>query len=177
MPWQECSTMTSRQEFLSLAAGPGCNFSRLCRRFRISRKAGYKWLHRTQENDSFDVRDRSRKPRLSPSRTDAQLEQQVVLMRDQTRWGACKISWCLERDQQLVLAKSTVHSILQRHGRISTPTAQSTNYQRFEQEQPNQLWQMDFKGHFALGNGQRCHPLTVLDDHSRYSLCLQACQN
>jgi transposase InsO family protein len=50
-------------------------------------------------------------------------------------------------------------------------------YQRFEQERPNQLWQMDFKGHFRLGNQERCHPLTVLDDHSRYSLCLQACRN
>ncbi len=36
---------------------------------------------------------------------------------------------------------------------------------------------MDFKGHFALGNRERCHPLTVLDDHSRYALCLQACRN
>ena len=177
MPWQECSIMTSRQEFLSLAARPGCNFSRLCRRFGISRKTGYKWLQRTQQSDGFDVGDRSRRPRHSPARTDAQLEQQVVVMRDQTRWGARKISWCLERDQELVLAKSTVHSILQRHGRIATPTELSTNYQRFEQEEPNQLWQMDFKGHFALGNGQRCHPLTVLDDHSRYCLCLQACQN
>ena len=169
--------MTSRQEFLSLAAGPECNFSRLCRRFGISRKTGYKWLQRTQQSDPCDVRDRSRRPLHSPARTDATLEQEVVSMRDQTRWGARKISWCLKRDQQLMLAKSTVHSILQRYGRITTPAEHSTNYQRFEQEQPNQLWQMDFKGHFALGNGQRCHPLTVLDDHSRYSLCLQACRN
>ena len=40
---------------------------------------------------------------------------------------------------------------------------------RFEHPAPNDLWQMDFKGHFALTNGGRCHPLTVLDDHSRYS--------
>jgi hypothetical protein len=34
---------------------------------------------------------------------------------------------------------------------------------------------MDFKGEFKLGNGQWCYPLTVLDDHSRYSLGLAAC--
>jgi transposase InsO family protein len=50
-------------------------------------------------------------------------------------------------------------------------------WQRFEREAPNQLWQMDFKGHFALGNGQRCHPLGMVDDHSRFALCLQACRN
>ncbi len=57
------------------------------------------------------------------------------------------------------------------------PNSVAGGYQRFEQERPNQLWQMDFKGHYRLGNGERCHPLTVLDDHSRYSLCLQACRN
>ena len=49
-------------------------------------------------------------------------------------------------------------------------------YRRFERAAPNELWQMDFKGHFAAGRG-RCHPLTVLDDHSRYSLGLEACGN
>jgi transposase InsO family protein len=32
----------------------------------------------------------------------------------------------------------------------------------------------DFKGHFALARG-RCYPLTVIDDHSRYNLTLEAC--
>ena len=36
---------------------------------------------------------------------------------------------------------------------------------------------MDFKGWVKLRDGSRCHPLTVLDDHSRYDLCLQACAN
>jgi transposase InsO family protein len=49
--------------------------------------------------------------------------------------------------------------------------------ERFEHPSPNDLWQMDFKGHFAMSSGGRCHPLTVLDDHSRYSLVLAACDN
>ena len=47
--------------------------------------------------------------------------------------------------------------------------------QRFEKPAPNLLWQMDFKGWFGLSDGTRCHPLTMLDDHSRYLLCLAAC--
>ena len=43
MPWQECSTMSLRQEFLGLANQPGSNFSQLYRRFGISRKTGHKW--------------------------------------------------------------------------------------------------------------------------------------
>ena len=34
---------------------------------------------------------------------------------------------------------------------------------------------MDFKGHMPLANGTRCHPLTMVDDHSRYAVCLEAC--
>src|SRR6185312_194066 len=48
---------------------------------------------------------------------------------------------------------------------------------RFEYPAPNLVWQMDFKGHFAVRHGRRCHPLTVIDDHSRYALCLAACAN
>ena len=178
MPWQECSTMSLRQEFLSLASQPGSSFSQLCQRFGISRKTGYKWLQRYQQTGVAGLADRSRRPEHSPRRTAAEIEQQVLAIRDQYGWGARKIKWCLQRDEQTVLAKSTVHSILRRHGRVTPqPNSVAGSYQRFEHERPNQLWQMDFKGHFALGNGERCHPLTVLDDHSRYSLCLQACRN
>jgi hypothetical protein len=36
---------------------------------------------------------------------------------------------------------------------------------------------MDFKGHFALTGRGRCHPLTVLDDASRFNLGLRALGN
>ncbi|MEK7814302.1 MAG: integrase core domain-containing protein, partial [Chloroflexota bacterium] len=45
---------------------------------------------------------------------------------------------------------------------------------RFERPAPNDLWQMDFKGQFPLAQGW-CYPLTVLDDHSRFAVGLQAC--
>jgi transposase InsO family protein len=36
---------------------------------------------------------------------------------------------------------------------------------------PNDVWTIDFKGHFHAGDGTRCEPLTVRDRHSRYGLC------
>ena len=44
-----------------------------------------------------------------------------------------------------------------------------------EHEHPNDLWQMDFKGYIELDSGRRCLPFTVLDDHSRFDLALDAC--
>ena len=74
-------------------------------------------------------------------------------------------------------AVSTVHEILRRNGRIVAPGGGPEALQRFEKPSPNLLWQMDFKGHIALSAGGRCHPLTIIDDHSRYAVGLEACAN
>lgn len=170
--------MTLRQEFLALADQPGVNFSQLCHRFGISRKTGYKWRRRYREKGVTGLADRSRRPQHSPRRSEPAIEKKVLAVRDEYGWGARKIKACLERAGQGPLAKSTVHAILLRHERVTNAPEKTVGaYQRFEKQRPNQLWQMDFKGHFSLGNRERCHPLTVLDDHSRYSLCLEACRN
>jgi transposase InsO family protein len=100
----------------------------------------------------------------------------VLAVRDaHPAWGARKIAHCLRRDGVRAPAVSTVHAILARHGRIVAPVGGPKACQRFEKEAPNLLWQMDFKGWIGLGNGARCHSLTVVDDHSRYVPCLKAC--
>jgi transposase InsO family protein len=158
-----------REEFVMLARQPGANISELCRRYSISRKTGYKWL------DREDLADRSRRPHHSPSRTAAELEAQVLAIRSaHPAWGGRKIAHVLARDQGVQLAPSTVTTLLRRHGLISAAASQAaTAWQRFEHEVPNALWQIDFKGHFAT-DAARCHPLTVLDDHSRFNVVLQA---
>jgi transposase InsO family protein len=105
------------------------------------------------------------------------MEARVVAIRDaHPVWGARKIGRCLKDKGIKAPAISTVHAILCRTGRIDhhAPSA-LRSYTRFEKEAPNQLWQMDFKGPVMLSNGVNCHPLTVVDDHSRFSPCLKAC--
>jgi putative transposase len=95
--------------------------------------------------------------------------------------GARKIANILERHGILVCqgldvpACSTVHAILKRHNRIMSKRGGDPASMRFERPEPNELWQMDFKGSSTLGNGDKLYPLTVIDEHSRYSLCLGAC--
>jgi transposase InsO family protein len=104
----------------------------------------------------------------------------VVQLRQQhPAWGARKLRRLLE-NQGLkgVPAPSTITEILRRHGLLEKDEVPAPGpYKRFERKQPNELWQMDFKGHFAMGDRSRCHPLTVVDDHSRFSIVLQACAN
>jgi transposase InsO family protein len=174
MPWREVSVMEQRREFVRLAMQEGANRRELCRRFGIHPDTGYKWLARWQAKQ--DLADRSRRPHASPQRTDKQIEQRVIAVRDaHPAWGARKIARCLQREGQRPPVVSTVHQILCRSGRVKAPIGGAPASIRFEMTAPNLLWQMDFKGWVRLGNDAQCHPLTVLDDHSRYDLCLQAC--
>jgi transposase InsO family protein len=178
MAWMEKSVTEQRQEFVLLARNAGANISELSQRFGISRKTAYKWLARydPQAPDGA-LQDRSRRPLSSPKHSSFELEQQVLTVRAaHGAWGARKIAWILSHEQGLNVAPSTVNSILRRHGCISEAASQAAKpWQRFEHEAPNDLWQIDFKGHFALSQSQtRCHALTAIDDHSRYNLVLKA---
>ena len=158
----------------------GANVSELCRRFGISRKTGYACLRRFQAGGADALRAASRRPHTSPTRTAASVERALVELRQaHPAWGARKL---LRRLQDLghedLPAPSTGQAILKRYGCIAAQeSAKHTAFTRFERERPNSLWQMDFKGHFGLGDGSRCHPLTVLDDHARFNLALRACAN
>jgi transposase InsO family protein len=178
MPWREVSAMDQRREFVRLAMQEGANRRELCRRFGIHRSVGYKWLARLKSGDT-ELANRSRRPHLSPRRSAGDVERAVLAIRDaHPAWGARKIVHCLIRDGVAPPSVSTAHEILRRGGRIVPPAGgPATPHQRFEKEAPNALWQMDFKGWISLTDGTACHPLTMIDDHSRYALCLQACSN
>jgi len=177
MPFSDRSVQSEREEFCRLASVPDANVRELCRRFGVSPTTGYKWLAIFAEAGSAGLADRSRRPLNSPTRTTAELEAKVLQVRSEHRtWGGRKIRRVLQNEGTApVPAASTITAILRRHGELDGPGAgEPRAFMRFEHAAPNDLWQMDFKGWIELGTG-RCHPLTVLDDHSRYALELEAC--
>lgn len=176
MPWRESSVMTLRKEFVDLARSSE-NFSLLCENFGISRKTGYKWMHRFECNGESGLNDHKRRPINIPNRVHAAMEKAILQVRSQHRfWGGRKIR---RRLQNLgygnVPAASTITEVLKRNGLIDpTESVSHSRFNRFQHPYPNDLWQMDFKGHIQCPEG-RCHPLTILDDCSRFSIALKAC--
>ena len=172
MPWKEVTTMSERRAFIREAVAEDANVSALCRTYGISRKTGYKWLARYRQEGESGLSEHSRRPQHSPTRTAAEVEALIVQARQMhPAWGARKLRrWLADQGHEALPAVSTISAILRRQGLIDLLEAN-------KHAAPNQLWQMDFKGHFQLGNGDCCHPLTVLDDHSRYLVGLQACRN
>jgi transposase InsO family protein len=180
MAWRKRDTMSLRREFVQLASQPDAKMAELCRRFGIARKTGYKWLARFREVGDAGLVDQSRRPRQSPDETGAAVVAAILDVRDaHPAWGGRKIRhYLLDRQHTELPATSTISGILKRHGRISEEASQkAAALTRFERSRPNELWQIDFKGHFAMSAGGRCHPLTILDDYSRYSIGLRALAN
>lgn len=178
MPWKATCLVSMRAEFVELSRVAGVNMSELCKRYGISRKTGYKWRSRHSADGVSGLADRSRRPLHSPTRTEAAVEESLLQLRDEhPTWGGRKLQALLvRRETSEVPAISTITEILRRHGRLSEAEGSKHRaFTRFEHAAPNDLWQMDFKGHFALEDGGRCHPLTVLDDHSRFNIGLRAC--
>lgn len=177
MPWEEVSIMSQRAEFVRLVRSGTLSVRAACRRFGVSRPTGYKWLRRFEVQGPSGLADRSRRPRHSPGRVSAAMEEAILALREAyPRWGARKLYYVGRRQGLPMPAISTVHAVLARHKRIDPHAGRKHRpMQRFERDRPNSLWQMDFKGDFALGGGGRCYPLSVLDDHSRYAVGLSSC--
>ena len=177
MSWRTLTPMSQRLEFVVLATQSGIAFSELCRRFDVSRKTGYKWLTRYKADGAEGLKDRSRCPHHSPKQVAPAMAEVVIALRQETTWCGRKLRRRLQdlghRD---VPAASTCTEILRRASLLETARTCGP-MQRFERQLPNELWQMDHKGDFATQAGPRCHPLTVLDDHSRYNLVLDAAAN
>ncbi len=179
MPWRKSSLMSLRLEFIHLIQTDSIAFRTICGRFNISTKTGYKWLHRYSAEGRKGLHDRSRRPINSPKPTPSAQEATILQIRKaHPVWGARKLHArynTIRHDS--APAVSTIHAILKRNDCINPDSAaKHTPWNRFEAPEPNALWQMDFKGHFQTDNGA-CHPLTVLDDHSRFNIGLIACSN
>lgn len=174
MPWLETDVRDQRIRFVIAASHPDANVTATCRAFGISRTTGYKWLDRhTDARSVVALADRSRRPHRSPRRTDASLTARVIALRDEYGWGGNKLAAMLAREGR-TLAPRTIDRIIAREGLTRPDASPSPAPARFTRAAPNDLWQMDAKGYYPLAQHRRCHPLSVLDDHSRYAVGLYA---
>jgi len=181
MPWSETSPMDQRLQFIADYLRETLTITELCDLYRVSRKTGYKWIDRYLRQGPAGLEERSRKPHVSPNATPDEIVQTFLTVRRRhPSWGAKKLLAIVHKrhPRWALPGRSTVCDILLRHGMVpkkknrrrighpGKPTSQILA--------PNDCWSADFKGHFKMGNGQYCYPLTVTDNLSRYLLGCQA---
>ena len=176
MPWRESTPMDERLRFVQDVHRPGWSIAELCRRYDVSRKTGYKWLAAYEQAGPAGLADGSHRPTTCPHATPPDVVQLILQLQRRYTWGARKVRrLLLDRvPEDQVPTKTTVHRILERHGRVRP---RRRPRRRFHQgppgtpmEQPNAVWTADFKGQFRTGNGVSCYPLTVQDGATRFLL-------
>ena len=171
--WKVRDVVSQRIELVVRVINGGESIAKLSQEYGISRATAHTWLKRYRQENSFTaLQDRSRAPHQVRNRTSRQVEQQVLELRAAERWSGRKIQEVLRR-QGIQIGARTIDRILQRSGCIAEEDQQRPALKRYEREQPNQLWQMDFKGQYRSDSGD-CYPLSILDDHSRYAVGLYA---
>ena len=178
MPWETKTVEKLRKEFIQKAIQKEISLSALCREYEISRPTAYKWIERFKSGEGFS--DRSHEALFKPRKTPAEKEELILYTRQEhPTWGPRKLRRFLcEKGYDELPATSTIADILKRNNCISEEASEAhTPWKRFEKDNPNDMWQMDYKGNFGLCNGMRCFPLTILDDCSRFSLCINAKDN
>ena len=174
MSWETKTVMEQRKQFVLAASAEGANISELCRQYGISRKTGHKWINRADLG--LPLCDQSRRPNRQPSKTADDIEREIIQLRLlHPSWGGKTIRAALEAaGVEGLPSDKTCCNILKRNGLVDpAESAKHKAYQRFEKAHCNEMWQTDFKGDFLLGNGVRCYPLTILDDHSRFSIRIE----
>lgn len=175
MPWKEKGLALMREEFVLRAQKGEKSKSALCKEYGITRRTGDKWIARYEAGESLE--NQSRRPFHSPNKTDEEIEKLIIDYRAEHRAiGAMKIKRILENKGHAdIPSVKTINNILKRNGLITEEASEAaTPYQQFVKSEPNEMWQADYKGYFTLKNGQRCHPLNIIDDHSRYNICSKA---
>lgn len=178
MPWKEKTVEMNREEFVRRALAREKSKSALCREYGISRPTGDKWIKRYETGEG--TKNRSRAPFHTANRINQEMEELIVGARKKEPGiGATKIHRILSNAGHEGLPSiSTVNAVFKRNNLITLEASlAATPNKRFEKEAPNVMWQVDFKGCYVMGDGQRCHSLSLIDDHSRFCLCADAKKN
>lgn len=176
MPWEKVDPVNERLHFVVEARLGRVNFSQLCREYGVSRKTGYKWLKRFEEEGCPDFSDRSRVPLSCPHKTAPEMVRKVLELKEEyPYWGPKKLAVLLASrvDSGPSPVASTIGKILKEHGlvkrrqrkRKSAGRVRTANFR--EAKAPNDVWAVDYKGWFRTRDGKPCHPLTVTDLYSR----------
>lgn len=177
MPWHQTNPVNERLKFVAAAQAGRLSMTELCEQYGISRKTGYKLLGRYERDGPEGLRDHSRAARWHPNQTPAESEAAILRVRKaHPTWGSKKILATLERESALdeLPARSTIDAVLTRAG-VVVPRGRRARRQPsappiVAAHAPNDVWTIDYKGWFLVGDGTRCDPLTINDACSRASL-------
>ncbi len=180
MSWKVKDVQEQRFSFIEEYEREDLSLSALCQSYGISRPTGYKWIERYEQEGLGGLQDRSRAPHHRARAIAEGVKELILAVKAKHGyWGARKIVAHLgaKYPGQEWPAASSVGELLKQRGlttaRKRRQKAERTTEPLAYADEANRVWSVDFKGWFRTGDGQRCDPLTLTDNYSRYLLRCQ----
>jgi len=181
MPWKELNVMSQKKEFVLRAFEKQLNFTELCAEYAISTKTGYKWKERFIKYGLSGLEDRSRKPKTAPNSVSEDFVCEIIHIKLlKPHWGSRKIHriFCSSHNNEDLVSRSSVDRILTKAGFTTKKKRRKRCHperlqQRITPKMPNDVWTVDFKGWWYTPKKEKCEPLTVRDEYSKFILSIK----
>ena len=180
MPWKEVDLMNIRRAFVLESYKEQTSFKDLCCSYGISTETDYKWVKRFEHGGMGSLVDQSRRPHRSPNcLNEDEVCELIRLKQAHKHRGPCKIRQLYEENHGMAPSASSVKQVLDKAGLVKHPKRRPRgNTERLinpaQPTSPNQVWTVDFKGWWLTPSRDRCEPLTVRDEYSRYIIAVRA---
>ena len=176
MPWREVSKMDERQEFVWLARQAGANRRELCRRFGIHPDTGYKWLAAATAGEALRIARVGRITSPAANRRARSKSSASGVARRASGLGCAQARALLSNASGLACRRP------RRCTRSCSGMAGSwrrlagrRRISALRRQRRTGSGRWTSRATCRSRCGGRCHPLTIVDDHSRYAMALAAC--
>lgn len=179
MAWRLTKVEDQREYLVKAYLSKMATMKELCEEYGISRKTGYKWLHRYMKGGLGALLDIKRAPK-EPYRkySEEKIARALELKQKRPKYGPKKILALLERNYsdeewpsptRLYEIFKAHHLVCSRKLRRRVPRTHPLG----EVNASNDVWCADFKGWFMTGDQSKVEPLTITDGYSRYLIKCQ----
>jgi transposase InsO family protein len=151
------------------------NVALTCRYYGISRQCYYVWYRRYQAHGIEGLRDRSKRPLVSPRATHVEVVGKIIYLRQHYHFGPAKIAMYLKRYHEIQISSSGVWRILKRLELNRRPASQrhqrhDRRWKRYEKPLPGHRVQLDVKFIQPLRGAPKAkkyYQFTAIDDCTR----------
>ena len=150
----------------------GIKISLIAEVFGVSQTTIKRWSKRKRFTDK--TREAKR------SKVTIEVELAILAMRTTFDWGTARVQQgliCLpdyakqalqNYVENVKLSRTTINDVLKKH-KLNGYKQNSKTWKFFRAKKPNELWQLDIKGHYTV-QGKKYYMIVCIDDYSRYLL-------
>jgi IS30 family transposase len=143
--------------------------------FDTTRQTVHRWLSRGKHRGKEAFHDKPRQPK--ESKVTADVEVSILKLRSTFKWGTARIQQGIFKlpsfmtdtvpiVQGVRLSRETINRVLTAHG-VNGYSHEYERWKFFRAKEPDELWQIDFKGPFSV-QGKKYWFLVCIDDYSRF---------